>query len=97
MIEIMLPGYKLKHHHPAGSPDDTIPIPHRTNSMAKNDPIEIACELHGSTPAALLISDDGERKVWIPRSQIVDEERDLRGRLVGITIPEWLAEEKELI
>jgi hypothetical protein len=37
-------------------------------------------------------------KIWIPRSEIIDiEYADQRHQKATITIPEWLAQEKELI
>lgn len=61
-----------------------------------------------STEKALFISDDGgERRCWIPRSQVIDIKygRDLKDDETGlpvkeillIEIPEWLAVRNELI
>ena len=52
--------------------------------------IEIAGEKHHETPNAILWF-DGIKKVWIPKSQIEDEQKDY------ILIPEWLAYDKGLI
>jgi len=61
--------------------------------------IELAIELIGKTDLALFVF-DGIRTVWIPKSQILDPE-DLDdynyGECFTITIPEWLALEKEMI
>lgn len=37
---------------------------------------------------------DGTREVWLPKSQI---EIESKGKLVEVTMPEWLAQEKGLI
>jgi gentisate 1,2-dioxygenase len=52
--------------------------------------VEIIAELIHETEQAYLI-DDGDREVWIPKSQVEYQEADL------FMIPEWLAIEKELI
>lgn len=50
-----------------------------------------------STEKAVLITNGSyEDAVWLPKSQIEINESDTRG-LVIITLPEWLAAEKELI
>ena len=62
--------------------------------------VDIICKYITSTDKALLIEADGEQ-VWIPISQINDLSVELseleRGDPLTITIPEWLAEDKELI
>jgi hypothetical protein len=47
------------------------------------------------TDKAMLLF-DGKKEVWVPKSQIEDTER-MEKNMVVITIPEWLAMEKELI
>ncbi len=48
------------------------------------------------TSLALLVF-DGTREVWVPKSQISDYGEDRQGNTTSIFIPEWLAEEKDLI
>lgn len=58
------------------------------------DLVDIICKLKHETDAAWLI-DDGDRDVWLPKSQC---ELELSKNMVcTITLPEWLAIEKELI
>lgn len=47
--------------------------------------------VHETDKAWLLAADDGTKKVWIPKSQ---GENNGDGTF---TIPQWLAEEKELV
>jgi hypothetical protein len=56
--------------------------------------IEFCGQQKGETEKAILF-DDGNKKVWLPKSQI--EDITLDGDACIITIPEWLAQEKELI
>ena len=61
--------------------------------------IEISCTFVHHTDKAVLIN-DGDREVWIPKSQIsvLEDWYDLEpGDPLTIEIPEWLAEDKELI
>ena len=56
---------------------------------------------HHRTAAAVLVSDDGEEKsaVWLPLSQVEIEAKPDKpgGREVIVTLPLWLAQQKELI
>jgi hypothetical protein len=63
--------------------------------MARNDDVEITVEIVKETDMAYLVK-DGDVEVWLPKSQIRGEE-DLQGGIVELIIPEWLAEEKDLI
>lgn len=47
------------------------------------------------TEKAILFN-DGDVEVWIPKSQVIDEDREESG-LLKIEIPEWLALDKGLI
>lgn len=58
--------------------------------------IEFDLELKIETKMAILCS-DGTCEVWIPKSQLEDDIERLANGLVRIIIPEWLAQEKELI
>lgn len=49
----------------------------------------------GKTEKAILFN-DGDVEVWIPKSQVQDEDREESG-LLKIEIPEWLALDKGLI
>jgi len=76
----------------------------------KDTPVEIEVFVHRTTlgdRGAMLVSLDGEASgaVWLPRSQIIDEDaqpwRPVPGRDVGayravLTVPAWLAAENGL-
>lgn len=77
----------------------------------REETVEIEVHVHRATlgdKGALLVSEDGEaaHAVWIPKSQVIDEDRDSAGKasrgdvLSGyravLTVPAWLAEEKGL-
>lgn len=70
----------------------------------RKEMVTIDCDVIGETPSALKITDGSEeiiagrngptarlREIWIPRSQIDDQDENT------ITIPEWLAKAKGLI
>lgn len=61
--------------------------------------IELAVRVRTVTEKAMLVSNDGETYVWVPKSQITDwsgsEELDMR--VETIFLPEWLATEKGLV
>ncbi len=63
----------------------------------KSDLIDISVFLHHETQGAVLVSDDGElqKAKWIPKSQCEIERQP--GGTVILTLPEWLAIEKELV
>lgn len=66
--------------------------------MARNsDLVDLTMQLHHETSKAILVSDDGDKEhaVWLPLSQIEFERK--KSGLVEVTLPEWLALEKELI
>ena len=63
--------------------------------MTRSDIIDIHVDLHAETGRAVLVSDGGE-PVWLPKSQVEIESSD-DGRTHVVSIPEWLAQEKELI
>jgi predicted RNA-binding protein (virulence factor B family) len=61
------------------------------------DEVEIFGEVKAVTDLAILL-DDGDHEVWLPLSQIESETDDYeKGDEIIVFIPEWLAEEKELI
>lgn len=57
----------------------------------KSDLIEIAGEIIGETEKAYKFS-DGKSEAWVPKSQ-VEWDPDAK----EMTMPEWLAKEKEFI
>lgn len=61
--------------------------------MSDSKLIDLAVEIRHDTPNAWLVH-DGHRDVWVPKSQC--EVTETRGPSV-ITMPEWLAKDKELI
>jgi len=68
-------------------------MPKLIRSVDKNY-IEITGQIKYETDKAILLF-DGKKEVWVPKSQIEDMEREKN--MITITIPEWLAIEKELI
>lgn len=68
---------------------------------SRTDLVDLMLHVHHETKAALLVSDDGEEDnaVWVPKSQVRYED-DLPvpvGQDGVITVPVWLARDKELI
>jgi len=68
--------------------------------MSDVEEVEISCSFLRATARAVLI-EDGNDEVWIPRSQIIDSDKDIdsleREDEFTITIPQWLADEKGLV
>lgn len=75
-------------------------------TRGNSDLIDLTLQEHARTKLAILVSDDGESKsaVWLPLSQI--EVAPVAGtgagtgaakRLVLVTLPSWLAEDKGLV
>lgn len=58
-------------------------------TSGKSTLVDITCEIQHETEKALLIF-DGKRKAWLPKSATEVTEN-------GVTVPEWLAQEKDLI
>ena len=61
----------------------------------KSDLIDVEVALKRETTAAILVN-DGDRDVWLPKSQIEYEETKTKG-IWTVTLPEWLAQAKDLI
>ena len=61
--------------------------------MSKSDLIDLAVEIRAETARAFLVH-DGHRDVWLPKSQV--EVTETRGPSI-VTLPTWLAKDKELI
>ncbi len=64
----------------------------------KSNLVDVEVQVHHQTTAALLVSPVGTsaEKIWLPLSQIEAESTD-SNEITVITLPEWLALEKELI
>jgi hypothetical protein len=77
----------------------------------KDQPVDVEVFVHRITMGdrgGMLVSVDGDeaRALWIPKSQVIDEDRDSTGiaerggRLTDyralLTVPAWLAQEKGL-
>lgn len=77
--------------HDMGTRNDHILKRRRVATVAEDrDMVEIAGEIVRETDAAILF-DDGTQKVWLPLSQIEINDDGT------VSMPEWLAMEKELI
>lgn len=64
--------------------------------MPPRELYDASFKLYHETDAAILVSDDdGETKHWLPKSQIEFEHRP--GGIVEVTMPLWLAREKEIV
>lgn len=63
--------------------------------MKNHDIIEISCQKKHETEKAILVVNLKNKEVWLPKSQI-EIDSDKAG-CVELQLPEWLAEEKELI
>jgi hypothetical protein len=65
----------------------------------RNDTIDIEVTLHAETALAILVSDDGDEDtaVWLPKSQIEYPGIAIKGFVITVTLPEWLAMDKGLI
>ena len=61
----------------------------------KSDLVDIQLEILNETDKAVRVS-DGEHICWLPKSQIEIERRSKAGGAI-VTMPEWLAIEKELV
>lgn len=65
------------------------------NDARKSDLVDIEVEIIHTTERAVLVS-DGSRRAWLPLAQVeVGPVGPRRGATV--TLPEWLAIEKELL
>lgn len=76
----------------------------------KSDLTDLTLALHAETERAVLVSDDGDAKKskWLPKSQVEIERTDKfcqfknqvgtkKYPVVIVTLPEWLAINKELV
>ena len=64
----------------------------------KSDLTDISCFFHHETDRAILVSDDGDeaKAVWVPKSQVEVCQTD-DPRIVTVTLPEWLAQQRGLM
>lgn len=62
--------------------------------MARNSLVDLDLNLITETKEAILVS-DGKREAWLPKSQI-EYEPDGKGSVM-VTLPEWMAVQKELV
>ena len=59
------------------------------------DYIELTGTIEAKTEKALLFNDGGGKEVWLPLSQIEDQEEE--NGILTIIIPEWLAIDEGLV
>jgi hypothetical protein len=63
--------------------------------------VEIACEFKAKTSTQILIKDDRDCEVWLPRSKIDLKEGDIdnlsRDDKIELVVPVWLAEKEGLV
>jgi hypothetical protein len=59
--------------------------------------IEIEISVQKRTEKALLVDFGGKMPVWVPLSIISDYTEEPDGSWSSIFIPEWIAQEKEMI
>lgn len=69
--------------------------------MAK-ELVDLEMCMHAEIPKAILVSHDGDRDkaVWLPKSQVEFEPKKRLAdgtKITSVTMPEWLAIEKELV
>jgi hypothetical protein len=66
--------------------------------MGKFDKMQFTVIVHAVTERALLVSTDGdeEEAVWLPLSQIDYPPNVGKGDEAEISVPQWLADDKEL-
>jgi len=58
--------------------------------------VELDLQKTAESEKAILVS-DGLQSCWIPKSQLEDDPELLENGLFRIIIPQWLAEDKELV
>lgn len=64
--------------------------------MGRSELVDVELMLMGETAQAIRVEDADENTVWLPKSQIEIERRP-NDRVITVTMPQWLAEEKGLV
>ncbi len=62
----------------------------------KTELIDIAVILRHHTDRAVLVDHGGKEPVWLPLA-LIDIAPNADGRTHTVTLPEWLAEEREIV
>lgn len=69
--------------------------------MSRHDPVILTMELLSEAENTILVADgDHEDGVWLPKSKVEWERKSpihQRPEIIEITLPEWLAMDRELI
>lgn len=58
--------------------------------------VDIVTRIEQETEKAVLVYDDRGNKQWLPKSQIEYEKSGVHSHVYQITMPRWMAEEKNL-
>lgn len=58
--------------------------------------VEINCDIRATTDKAYLVY-NGSVEAWVPKSLVSDYTEEPDGHISSVFIPEWLAEDKELV
>lgn len=67
--------------------------------MPKKELVDLRMIIKHKTGAAYLVAPetDQSREIWLPRSQVECERDAMHPHIFIVTMPEWLAIEKELV
>lgn len=63
--------------------------------MPRRELYDASFKLLHETDGAILVTEDDEKKFWLPKSQIEFEK--IETGLVEVTMPLWLAKEKGIV
>lgn len=66
------------------------------NNAYRSDLIDLELTIIAMTPLAVAVKNDRAVTVWLPRSLIEVDGEIIKGQPATITLPEWLAEDREL-
>ena len=65
--------------------------------MSRNELVDLELVILAETDLAVMVHNDKDAKVWLPKSLIeIDGDITGKGRPSTVTMPTWLAEEREL-
>lgn len=64
--------------------------------MKSEPPVEFYAEINHETEKAYLFF-DGASKIWLPKGFIIDLDMCADQKTYSVTIPHWLAKDKEII